>query len=150
MATRDWVNKLAGSTRMLGHGQLYTGKGNLYYIEEQIERFRPDCWKGYNIARAAKVDFDPNSDMRRWALDDPEVAYPTYEKIDEYARKDPDVSSSSTPASGTCPSTRACRPPPSAATRCWVTRVIFRGPRATGRSSTSSSTTLASSRVSGF
>ena len=87
MATRDWVNKLAGSTRMLGHGQLYTGKGNLYYIEEQIERFRPDCWKGYNIARAAKVDFDPNSDMRRWALDDPEVAYPTYEKIDEYARK---------------------------------------------------------------
>jgi uncharacterized protein len=87
MATRDWVNKLAGSTRMLGHGQLYTGKGNLYFIEEQIERLKPDSWKGYNIASAAKVDFDPDSDMRRWALDDPDVAYPTYEKIDEYARK---------------------------------------------------------------
>lgn len=88
MATRDWVNQLAGSTRMLGHGQLYTGVGNLWFIEEQIERLRPDSWKGYNIARAAKVDFDPDSDMRRWALDDPEVAYPTYAKIDEYARKD--------------------------------------------------------------
>jgi hypothetical protein len=28
------------------------------------------------------------SDMRRWALDDPEVAYPTYDLIDRYARKD--------------------------------------------------------------
>jgi hypothetical protein len=88
MATRDWVNKLSGSTRMLGHGQLYTGVGNLYYIEEQIERFKPDSWKGYTIATAAKVDNDPNSDMRRWALDDEAVAYPTYAKIDEYARKD--------------------------------------------------------------
>jgi hypothetical protein len=88
MATRDWVNKLAGSTRMLGHGQLYTGVGNLWFIEEQIERLKPDSWKGYNIARAAKVDFDPASEMRRWALDDPEIAYPTYQKIDEYARKD--------------------------------------------------------------
>src|SRR5882724_8167072 len=88
MATRDWVNQLAGSTRMLGHGQLYTGVGNLWFIEEQIERMKPDSWKGYNIARAAKVDFDPASDMRRWALDDPAVAYPTYAKIDEYANKD--------------------------------------------------------------
>jgi uncharacterized protein len=88
MATRDWVNKIAGSTRMLGHGQLYTGVGNLWFIEEQIERLKPDSWKGYNIATAAKVDFDPNSDMRRWRLDDEAVAYPTYEKIDRYARMD--------------------------------------------------------------
>ena len=47
MATRDWANQLAGSTRMLGHGQLYTGKGNLWFIEEQIERLKPDSWKGY-------------------------------------------------------------------------------------------------------
>ena len=87
MATRDWVNKIAGSTRMLGHGQLYTGKYNLYYIEKQIEEYRPDSWKGYNIATAAKVDNDPLSPMQRWTLDDPEVAYPTYAKIDEYANK---------------------------------------------------------------
>ena len=88
MATRDWVNQLAGSKRMLGHGQLYTGVGNLWFIEEQIERLKPDSWKGYNIATAAKLDSDPNSDMVRWTLDDPVVAYPTYAKIDEYARKD--------------------------------------------------------------
>src|SRR5256714_9428007 len=88
MATPDWVNQLAGSTRMLGHGQLYTGIGNLWFIEEQIERLKPDSWKGYNIARAAKLDSDPNSEMTRWALDDTDIAYPTYAKIDEYARKD--------------------------------------------------------------
>lgn len=87
MATRDWVNQLAGSRRMLGHGQLYTGVGNLWFIEEQIERLKPDSWKGYNIATAAKVDFDPTSVMQRWTLDDTQVAYPTYAKIDEYARK---------------------------------------------------------------
>ena len=87
MATRDWVNQLSGSTRMLGHGQLYTGVGNLWFIEEQIEHLKPDSWKGYNIATAAKVDNDPNSLMQRWTLDDPDVAYPTYAKIDEYARK---------------------------------------------------------------
>jgi uncharacterized protein len=87
MATRDWVNQLAGSKRMLGHGQLYTGVGNLWFIEEQIERLKPDSWKGYNIANAAKIDHDPDSLMVRWTLDDPDVAYPTYEKIDEYARK---------------------------------------------------------------
>ena len=88
MATRDWVNQLAGSKRMLGHGQLYTGVGNLWFIEEQIEHLKPDSWKGYNVAAAAKLDDDPNSDMVRWTLDDPDIAYPTYAKIDEYARKD--------------------------------------------------------------
>ena len=87
MATRDWVNQLAGSKRMLGHGQLYTGVGNLWFIEEQIEELKPDSWKGYNIATAAKLDDDPNSLMVRWTLDDPVVAYPTYAKIDEYARR---------------------------------------------------------------
>jgi predicted TIM-barrel fold metal-dependent hydrolase len=83
MATRDWVNKISGSTRMLGHGQLYTGKANLWFIQQQIDELRPDSWKGYTIATAAKVDPNPDSDMRRWRLDDPEVAYPTYELIDK-------------------------------------------------------------------
>ena len=55
---------------MLAHGQLYTGVGNLYFIEEQIDEHQPDSWKGYNIATSAKVDYDPNSLMRRWRLDD--------------------------------------------------------------------------------
>jgi len=78
---RDFVNQIAGSTRMLAHGQLYPGIGNLDYMQQQIDAFHPDSWKGYNIARAAKVDFDPNSDMRRWRMDDEAVAYPTYELI---------------------------------------------------------------------
>jgi predicted TIM-barrel fold metal-dependent hydrolase len=78
---RDFVNQIAGSTRMLAHGQLYPGIGNLDYMQQQIDTFHPDSWKGYNIARAAKVDFDPNSDMRRWRMDDEAVAYPTYELI---------------------------------------------------------------------
>jgi len=80
-AVRDFVNQIAGSTRLLAHGQLYTGVGNLDYMQFQVDNFRPDSWKGYNIATAAKVDTDPTSFMRQWRLDDEAVAYPTYEVI---------------------------------------------------------------------
>ena len=78
---RDFVNRIAGSTRMLGHGQLYPGIGNLDFMQEQIDSFHPDSWKGYNIAVAAKVDKDPDSLFRQWRLDDEKVAYPSYEVI---------------------------------------------------------------------
>src|SRR5439155_885051 len=61
---RDFVNQIAGSTRMLAHGQLYPGVGNLHdpvygdYTQWQIDTFHPDSWKGYNIATAAKLDFN--------------------------------------------------------------------------------------------
>jgi predicted TIM-barrel fold metal-dependent hydrolase len=85
MAARNFINRVAGSQRAMGHGQLYTGIGNLDYMRYQIEDLKPDTWKGYNIATAAKVDFDANSDMRRWRLDDEAVAYPTYDLIRSYA-----------------------------------------------------------------
>ena len=88
MVSRNFINKVAGSKRALGHGQMYMGKGNLDYMRYQIEELKPDVWKGYNIATAAKVDFDPTSFMKRWRLDDEEVAYPTYELIDSYATKE--------------------------------------------------------------
>ncbi len=84
---RDFINRLAGSTRALAHGQLYVGIGNLAdplfgdYTQWQIENMQPDSWKGYNIAAAAKVDTDPNSLMMRWRLDDEVVAYPIYHII---------------------------------------------------------------------
>jgi len=87
MAARNFINRVSGSKRALGHGQLYMGIGNLDYMRYQIEELKPDVWKGYTIATAAKVDFDPKSDMRRWRLDDEAVAYPTYELIDSYATK---------------------------------------------------------------
>ncbi len=82
-AARDFVNEVSGSTRMLAHGMLYVGKGNLDYIHEQMEENHPDSWKGYNIANAAKVDTDPGSLMRQWRHDDEQVAYPTFELIDK-------------------------------------------------------------------
>jgi hypothetical protein len=80
-AARDFVNEISGSTRMLCHGLLYVGKGNLAYVQEQIDQNQPDSWKGYNISNSAKVDDDPNSLMRQWRHDDADVAYPTFELI---------------------------------------------------------------------
>lgn len=86
-AARNFVNEISGSTRMMAHGLLYVGKGNLAYIQEQTDKNEPDSWKGYNISNAAKVDDDPNSLMRQWRHDDEEVAYPTFELIEKNYRK---------------------------------------------------------------
>ncbi len=83
VAARNFVNEISGSTRMLAHGMLYVGKGNLDYIQEQTDENEPDSWKGYNISNSAKVDNDPNSLMRQWRHDDEEVAYPTFELIEK-------------------------------------------------------------------
>jgi hypothetical protein len=80
-AARNFINELAGSRRALSHGLLYTGVGNLDYIQYQIENHKPDSWKGYTITDAAKVDDNPRSLMRRWRQDDEDVAYPTYDLI---------------------------------------------------------------------
>ncbi len=82
-AARNFVNEISGSRRMMAHGMLYVGKGNLEYVQQQIDENRPDSWKGYNISYAAKVDDDPMSLMRRWRHDDEDVAYPTFELIQE-------------------------------------------------------------------
>lgn len=86
-SVRDWINQIAGSTRMLAHGQLFPGIGNqsdpVYgdYHRWQIENLRPDSWKGYTSANSAKLDSDPNSLMTTWRLDDEQVAYPMYRVI---------------------------------------------------------------------
>jgi hypothetical protein len=87
VAARDFINTVSGSQRAFAHGRLYPGVGNLDYIHYQAQKVLPDCWKGYNIATSAKVDSDPNSDMRIWRLDDEAVAYPTYEAISSYREK---------------------------------------------------------------
>jgi len=82
-AARNFVNEISGSTRMLAHGLLYVGKGNLEYIQQQTDENKPDSWKGYNVSNAAKVDNDPTSPMRQWRHDDEQVAYPTFELINK-------------------------------------------------------------------
>jgi hypothetical protein len=80
-AVRDWVNHIAGSTRLLAHGQVFPGKENLGFMQHQIDQFHPDSWKGYNIAFTAKLDSNPESELKQWRLDDENVAYPTYQLI---------------------------------------------------------------------
>ena len=80
-AVRDFVNNIAGSTRLLAHGQVFPGKQNLGFMQQQIDQFHPDSWKGYNIAYTAKLDDSPASPLQQWRLDDEQVAYPTYELI---------------------------------------------------------------------
>jgi hypothetical protein len=80
-AARNFINEISGTTRMLAHGLLYVGRGNLDWIQQQIDENSPDAWKGYNISNAAKVDDDPLSEMTTWRHDDEEVAYPTFELI---------------------------------------------------------------------
>jgi predicted TIM-barrel fold metal-dependent hydrolase len=81
VAVRDFVNRIAGSTRLLAHGQFYPGKNNLEFMQRQIEELHPDSWKGYTIAFSAKNNDDPTRGMERWSLDDEAIAYPTYELI---------------------------------------------------------------------
>src|SRR6266481_5610127 len=82
---RDFINRLAGSTRALAHGQIYPGSGNLAdplfgdYTQWQIENMQPDSWKGYNVAFAASAA--PGTAFARWRLDDELIAYPTYQVI---------------------------------------------------------------------
>ena len=80
-AVRDYVNRISGSRRMLAHGQIYPGVPSLDFMERQIHENHPDSWKGYTVATSAKVDFDPESLMRMWRLDDEKIAYPTYQLI---------------------------------------------------------------------
>lgn len=89
MAARNFINRVSGSKRALGHGQLYVGTANLDYMRYQIEELKPDVWKGYTIATAAKqIEDASGAPMKRWRLDDEKVAYPTYELIDSYASKE--------------------------------------------------------------
>jgi predicted TIM-barrel fold metal-dependent hydrolase len=82
---RDYINRLAGSTRALAHGQIYPGPGNMAdplfgdYTQWQIENMQPDSWKGYNVAFAASAS--PGAPFARWRLDDEAIAYPTYAVI---------------------------------------------------------------------
>lgn len=78
---RDFVNKIAGSQRLLAHGQLFPGKNNTWFMQKQIDQFHPDSWKGYSVAYCAKTNDDPTRPMVRWRLDDEDVAYPMYDVI---------------------------------------------------------------------
>lgn len=71
--TRDYVNGLAGSQRLLSHGLLRPnlGKRELEEMERQVKKLRVCGWKMYTGAELGE---------RAWFLDDEKVAYPFWER----------------------------------------------------------------------
>lgn len=76
--TREQVNKDAGSRRMLAHFTFTPGQpGWLEKVDEAIERFKPDSWKGYTVGDNTHKELANFP----WHADDEKLMYPFYEKI---------------------------------------------------------------------
>lgn len=73
VATRKYVNDLAGSQRVLSHGLLRPnlGKPELEEMERQVKELKIDAWKMYTGAELGE---------KAWFLDDEKVAFPFWEK----------------------------------------------------------------------
>jgi predicted TIM-barrel fold metal-dependent hydrolase len=77
-ATRERVNKEAGSRRMLAHFTITPDwPGWLDQVDEAIERFKPDSWKGYTVGDNTHKELAKHP----WHADDEKLMYPFYEKI---------------------------------------------------------------------
>ncbi|MBJ19608.1 MAG: amidohydrolase family protein [bacterium] len=76
--SRALVNGIAGSRRMLCHSGFTPGRpGWTDHVDEAIELYKPDSWKGYTIGDPLK----PGDSKHPWRLDDEKLVYPFYEKI---------------------------------------------------------------------
>jgi predicted TIM-barrel fold metal-dependent hydrolase len=73
VATRRYVNDLAGSQRVLSHGLLRPNLGprELEEMERQVKELKIDAWKMYTGAELGE---------KAWFLDDEKVAYPFWER----------------------------------------------------------------------
>ncbi len=73
VATRKYVNDLAGSQRVLSHGLLRPnlGKKELEEMERQVKELKIDAWKMYTGAELGE---------KAWFMDDEKVAYPFWER----------------------------------------------------------------------
>jgi uncharacterized protein len=73
VATRKYVNDLAGSQRVLSHGLLRPNLGakELDEMERQVKELKIDAWKMYTGAELGE---------KAWFLDDEKVAYPFWER----------------------------------------------------------------------
>jgi predicted TIM-barrel fold metal-dependent hydrolase len=73
VATRKYVNDLAGSQRVLSHGLLRPNLGAKEFaeMERQVQDLKIDAWKMYTGAELGE---------KPWFLDDEKVAYPFWER----------------------------------------------------------------------
>jgi predicted TIM-barrel fold metal-dependent hydrolase len=71
--TRDYINQLAGSQRVLSHGLLRPnlGKGELDEMERQVKKLNVCGWKMYTGAELGE---------KPWFMNDEKVAYPFWER----------------------------------------------------------------------
>ncbi|MGI9330483.1 MAG: amidohydrolase family protein [Gammaproteobacteria bacterium] len=73
--TRELVNRVAGSRRLLCHSVISPGQdGWMDSVDHAIEVLKPDSWKGYTVGDPLDVSDYP------WRLDDEKLMYPFYEK----------------------------------------------------------------------
>src|SRR4029079_11136035 len=72
-ATRDYVNSLAGSQRVLAHGLLRPnlGKSELDEMQRQVKELKISAWKMYTGAELGE---------KPWFMDDEKGAYPFWEQ----------------------------------------------------------------------
>jgi predicted TIM-barrel fold metal-dependent hydrolase len=73
VATRKFVNDLAGTQRMLSHGLLRPNLGEKEFaeMERQVKQLKIDAWKMYTGAEIGE---------KAWRMDDEKVAYPFWER----------------------------------------------------------------------
>src|SRR5947209_1435831 len=73
VATRKYVNDIAGSRRVLSHGLLRPNLGPKEFdeMERQVNELKVDAWKMYTGAELGE---------KAWFMDDEKVAYPFWEK----------------------------------------------------------------------
>ena len=75
--TREQVNKEAGSRRMMAHFTITPGwPGWLDQVDEAIEVYKPDSWKGYTVGDNTHKELANYP----YHLDDEKLMYPFYEK----------------------------------------------------------------------
>src|SRR6516162_5404824 len=76
--TRTAINEKAGTRRMLAHFTITPGwDGWLEKIDEAIEKYKPDSWKGYTVGDNTHKELDGHP----WHADDEKLMYPFYERI---------------------------------------------------------------------
>jgi predicted TIM-barrel fold metal-dependent hydrolase len=76
--TREMVNQKAGSRRMMAHFTITPGQpGWLEKVDEAVEKFKPDSWKGYTVGDNTHKELAAYP----WHADDQKLMYPFYEKI---------------------------------------------------------------------
>jgi predicted TIM-barrel fold metal-dependent hydrolase len=73
VATRAFVNEIAGSRRVLSHGLLRPNLGPREFdeMERQVKELKIDAWKMYTGAELGE---------KPWFMDDEKVAYPFWER----------------------------------------------------------------------